>query len=296
MINNALLLGGGFVGKNMMAKLKSLGNVKTVDMVRREFLDYTQPEKLREYLEKGKPDYLISAAGYTGSPNVEGCETNWQDCYYWNVVVPVRIAKICKEMQIPFINIGSGCIYDSQDKIYSEYDMPNFGIFSNRSSFYSKTKHLCEEKLEDYPVYTFRIRIPYNDSCASKNYLYKLLKYDNLISMKNSITSMNLLSEFTDFFINLKEKPRYGVYNVVNNGIVRGADVIELMREQGLENKNWKILSYEQMNFKVNRSNCMLSPMKIESLGYTPKNVIEDLKENIRGFCHAVKDIQKDTV
>ena len=296
MINNALLLGGGFVGKNMMAKLKSLGNVKTVDMVRREFLDYTQPEKLREYLEKGKPDYLINAAGYTGSPNVEGCETNWQDCYYWNVVVPVRIAKICKEMQIPFINIGSGCIYDSQDKIYSEYDMPNFGIFSNRSSFYSKTKHLCEEKLEDYPVYTFRIRIPYNDSCASKNYLYKLLKYDNLISMKNSITSMNLLSEFTDFFINLKEKPRYGVYNVVNNGIVRGADVIELMREQGLENKNWKILSYEQMNFKVNRSNCMLSPMKIESLGYTPKNVIEDLKENIRGFCHAVKDIQKDTV
>ena len=296
MINNALLLGGGFVGKNMAAKLKSLGNVKTVDMVRREFLDYTQPEKLREYLEKGKPDYLINAAGYTGSPNVEGCETNWQDCYYWNVVVPVRIAKICKEMQIPFINIGSGCIYDSQDKIYSEYDMPNFGIFSNRSSFYSKTKHLCEEKLEDYPVYTFRIRIPYNDSCASKNYLYKLLKYDNLISMKNSITSMNLLSEFTDFFINLKEKPRYGVYNVVNNGIVRGADVIELMREQGLENKNWKILSYEQMNFKVNRSNCMLSPMKIESLGYTPKNVIEDLKENIRGFCHAVKDIQKDTV
>ena len=296
MINNALLLGGGFVGKNMAAKLKRLGNVKTVDMVRREFLDYTQPEKLREYLEKGKPDYLINAAGYTGSPNVEGCETNWQDCYYWNVVVPVRIAKICKEMQIPFINIGSGCIYDSQDKIYSEYDMPNFGIFSNRSSFYSKTKHLCEEKLEDYPVYTFRIRIPYNDSCASKNYLYKLLKYDNLISMKNSITSMNLLSEFTDFFINLKEKPRYGVYNVVNNGIVRGADVIELMREQGLENKNWKILSYEQMNFKVNRSNCMLSPMKIESLGYTPKNVIEDLKENIRGFCHAVKDIQKDTV
>jgi len=296
MINNALILGGGFVGKNMAAKLKSLGNVKTVDMVRREFLDYTQPEKLREYLEKGKPDYLINAAGYTGSPNVEGCETNWQDCYFWNVVVPVRIANICKEIEIPFINVGSGCIYDSQDKIYSEYDMPNFGIFSNRSSFYSKTKHLCEEKLEDYPVYTFRIRIPYNDSYASKNYLYKLLKYDNLISMKNSITSMNLLSEFTDFFINLKEKPRYGVYNVVNNDSIRGEDVIQLMREEGLENKNWKILSYEEMNFKVNRSNCMLSPMKIESLGYMPKNVIEDLKENIKGFSHAVKSIQKDKV
>ena len=43
------------------------------------------------------------------------------------------IAKICKEMEISFINVGSGCIYDSQDKIYSEYDMPNFGIFKSRN-------------------------------------------------------------------------------------------------------------------------------------------------------------------
>jgi len=294
MINNALILGGGFVGKSMSDKLKSLGHVRTVDMVRREFLDYTRPEKLMEYLEKGKPDYLINAAGYTGVPNVEACETNWQDCYFWNVLVPVRIAKVCKELEIPFINIGSGCIYDSQEKIYSEYDMPNFGIFSNRSSFYSKCKHLCEEKLEDYPAYTFRIRIPYDDSYTSKNYLYKLLKYDNLISMKNSITSLNLLNEFTNFFINLEKKPEYGVYNVVNNGVIRGQDVIELLREAGLENKNWKILGYDEINFRVNRSNCMLSPMKIESLGYKPKHVVEDLNENIRGFSHAVKNIQNN--
>ncbi|NBW58792.1 NAD-dependent epimerase/dehydratase family protein, partial [bacterium] len=87
MINNALILGGGFVGKSMRDKLKSLGHVRTVDMVRREFLDYTRPEKLMEYLEKGKPDYLINAAGYTGVPNVEACENNWQDCYFWNVLV-----------------------------------------------------------------------------------------------------------------------------------------------------------------------------------------------------------------
>ena len=226
MINNVLVLGKGYVGKSMAKKLADLGHVRTVDLVRRDFLDYTQPEKLREYLEKEKPDYLINASGYTGVPNVEGCESNWQDCYWMNVLVPVRIAKVCQELQIPFINIGSGCIYDNQDKVYSEYDLPNFGVFSNRSSFYSKTKHLCEEKLEDYPVYTFRIRIPYDDSYQPKNYLYKILKYDNLINLKNSITSLNLLNEFTDFFINLEKKPEYGVYNVVNNGWVKGEDVV----------------------------------------------------------------------
>ena len=294
MINNVLILGGGYIGKSMSSYLSGIGQVRAVDLVRREFMDYTQPEKLREYLEKGKPDYLINAAGYTGVPNVEACENNWQDCYFWNVLVPVRIAKICKELEVPFINIGSGCIYDHQDKIYSEYDLPNFGVFSNRSSFYSKCKHLCEEKLEDYPTYIFRIRIPYDESYTSKNYLYKLLKYDNLISLKNSITSLNLLNEFTDFFINLDKKPDYGVYNVVNNGVIRGQDVIQLLKEHGLENKNWKILSYDEMNFRVNRSNCMLSCQKIESLGYKPKYVIDDLNENIRGFANAVKNTQNN--
>lgn len=291
MINNVLILGGGFIGKNLATKLINYTNICSVENVRQNFLDYTDSEKLKNYLIKEKPGYLINASGYTGQPNVEGCENNWQDCYFFNVIVPVRIAKICKELQIPFINIGSGCIYDSQEKIYSEYDMPNFGIFSNRSSFYSKTKHLCEEKLEDLDVYTFRIRIPFCGDVVPKNYLYKLLKYDDLINEKNSITGINFLVDFTNFFINLEKKPDYGVYNVVNNGVVRGGDVIELMKEYGLSNPNWKIKNYEEMNFKVNRSNCMLSNLKIESLGYKPKHVVEELKECLSSFSNALKNI-----
>ena len=119
MIDNVLILGSGYIGKNLTSKLISLGDIKSVENVRQAFLNYKDEDKLREYLIKGKPNYLINASGYTGSPNVEGCENNWQDCYWMNVVVPVRIAKVCKELDIPFINIGSGCIYDNQDKIYS---------------------------------------------------------------------------------------------------------------------------------------------------------------------------------
>ena len=108
MIDNVLILGSGYIGKNLTSKLISLGDVKSVENVRQSFLNYKDEDKLREYLIKGKPNYLINASGYTGSPNVEGCENNWQDCYWMNVVVPVRIAKVCKELDIPFINIGSG--------------------------------------------------------------------------------------------------------------------------------------------------------------------------------------------
>ena len=291
MTENVLILGSGYIGKNLSAKLSASGKFKSVENVRQSFLDYKDPVKLQEYLEKGKPDYLINAAGYTGVPNVEGCETNWQDCYWMNVLVPVRIAKVCKEMGIPFINIGSGCIYDSPDKIYSEYDMPNFGIFSNRSSFYSKTKHLCEEKLEDHHAYTFRIRIPFNGDVVSKNYLYKLLKYDNLIDEKNSITGLGMLSDFTSFFMLLEKKPDYGVYNVVNDGIIRGGEVTELMRNHGLSNPNWQIKTYDEMRFRVHRSNCMLSNMKIESLGYKSKNVRNELNECLVNFSNSLKNI-----
>jgi UDP-glucose 4,6-dehydratase len=289
MTENVLILGSGFVGKNLTAKLSSSGQFKSVENVRQSFLDYRDPDKLREYLAKGKPDYLINASGYTGVPNVEGCETNWQDCYWMNVVVPVRIAKVCKELEIPFINIGSGCIYDHREKIYSEYDMPNFGIFSNKSSFYSKTKHLCEEKLEDLNAYTFRIRIPFCGDVVGKNYLYKLLKYDNLINEKNSVTGLDFLADFTQFFLKLEKLPDSGVYNVVNSGIVRGGDVIEMMREQGLNNPNWNIKTYEEMQFRVNRSNCMLSNVKIEGLGYKPKHVRDELSECIKNFKNALQ-------
>lgn len=291
MINHVLILGGGFIGKNLANKLKAYNTIRSVENVRQNFLDYKDSEKLKNYLIKEKPNYLINASGYTGQPNVEGCEKNWQDCYFLNVLVPIKIAKICKDLEIPFINIGSGCIYDSQDRIFSEYDMPNFGIFSNRSSFYSKTKHLCEEKLEDLNTYTFRIRIPFCGDVVAKNYLYKLLKYDNLINEKNSITGINFLTDFTHFFINLEKKPDYGVYNVVNNGVVRGGDVIELMKQHGLANPNWKIKTYDEMNFKVNRSNCMLSNMKIESLGYKPKHVVDELNESLVSFSNALKTI-----
>ena len=294
MIDNVLILGSGYIGKNLTSKLISLGDVKSVENVRQSFLNYKDEDKLREYLIKGKPNYLINASGYTGSPNVEGCENNWQDCYWMNVVVPVRIAKVCKALDIPFINIGSGCIYDNQDKIYSEYDMPNFGIFSNRSSFYSKTKHLCEEKLQDHHAYTFRIRIPFNSEVVSKNYLYKLIKYDNLINEKNSITGLEMLGDFTNFFMKLEKKPEYGAYNVCNEGIVRGGEVSEMMAEHGLKNPNWQIKTYDEMNFRVHRSNCMLSNMKIESLGYKPKKVRDELYECIKNFSYALKNISNN--
>jgi UDP-glucose 4,6-dehydratase len=294
MIESVTILGGGYVGKSLASSLIQKGSAKVVENVRQEFLNYKDPELLREFLLKTKPAYLINASGYTGSPNVEACETNQADCRWLNVIVPLRIAKVCQELNIPFVNIGSGCIYDGQDRIYSEYDTPNFGLFSNRSSFYSKTKHLCEEKLEDYPCYTFRIRIPFDSSVTSKNYIWKLLKYNNLISMRNSITGLACLNDFVHHFINLEQTPRHGVYNVVNNGAIRAEEITQMMQEHGLTNPEWKIKSYEEMNFSVHRSNCMLSPMKIESLGFVPKTSREQLGEAIGEFASIYKNIQNN--
>ena len=97
-----------------------------------------------QYIKDNRPDIIINACGYTGRPNVDACEDDKADCWDLNVNLPVNISTICKLYSIPFIHVSSGCIYTGYDKEYTEEDEPNFGIGSDDSSWYSKTKHACE--------------------------------------------------------------------------------------------------------------------------------------------------------
>ena len=52
--------------------------------------------KLSESLKIGF-DVVINASGYTGRPNVDACEDNKDDTWYYNVTVPGIIADTCME-------------------------------------------------------------------------------------------------------------------------------------------------------------------------------------------------------
>lgn len=285
-----LILGKGYIG-NYLAK----GNAEhQIVHIGKSDVNYENPDELVKFIHKETNypkshfDWIINCSGYTGRPNVEACESDKENCYHYNVTVPLFITKVANRFKIPVIHIGSGCIYDGYSKWFSEEDLPNFGADSELSSFYSKTKDAFEKLSEHLERYIFRIRIPFNGIPEPKNYLWKILNYNNLISHPNSITNVDDLVYFVYKFI--EEKRPLGVYNVTNKWGIEAKDVVEMMKNYGLENSDWNFVSIKDAQFKVGRSNCLLDTSKIEELGLGLPDVKDSLEKAIKQYAELSKE------
>ena len=147
---NVLILGKGYIGSYLEKYLKTCSSkLKDVRIVSRDLCDYSTVTGLHDLMEQKWVDFIINCSGFTGKPNVDACEDAKDLCWDLNVTVPSRIAQVCLENNIPFGQVSSGCIYTGYEKEYSETDIPNFGLYNNESSFYSKSKHACELALAD---------------------------------------------------------------------------------------------------------------------------------------------------
>ena len=285
-----LIVGKGYIGTSLQNYLSTLSSIKTVETVNRSKFDYTNDDLLFEKLTELKTSHdevaVINCVGYTGKPNVDACEKdeNKPDCWYLNALLPAKLASVSKRANCKFIHISSGCIYDNYDKCYTEDDTPNFGLYSNRSSFYSKSKHAAEESLKaiDYGV-VFRIRMPFcNDLSNSRNTLYKLTKYTRLISHENSMTSVSELTVFVGKFIegNYFTKS-FDIYNVVNEGIITNKIIVAIFKKFNLD-KKWLFVDDTELKMIANRSNTVISTDKIKSIGLQLPEVIGSIQACIR--------------
>ena len=260
-----VILGKGFVGTHLSHYFKQ-NNIDHKIFSQSE-LDYTDPNTFKDFLDTNDKDikWVINCSGYTGIPNVDACEDNKELCYAYNVLYPMQVVKLCNQYKIPVLHIGSGCIYSGYEKEFTEEDTPNFGIYSNESSYYSKCKHVFETFAKEFNCYVLRIRIPFTDILTRKNYFSKLLNYDSLINELNSVTSLNDFDEFVVRFINTK--PEYGIYNVVNPEPVKAEEVVEILKDNKIVNLKWRFIELKDLNTKANRSNCVLTTDKIKDLG-----------------------------
>lgn len=266
------LLGGtGYIGHAYQKLLKQRG-IEYKNLSRAE-LDYTDVKTLTSALVADKPEFLINAAGYTGKPNVDACETDKANCLFGNAVLPGNIAEACKTTGTPWGHVSSGCIYTgsrSDGTGFAEDDAPNFTFRQNNCSFYSGTKALGEEALAAYPEkYIWRVRIPFNNFANPRNYLQKLMSYENLLQATNSISQ---LDEFTAASLDcwLKKIP-FGTYNITNPGPITTQEVTELIYASGLSDKSFKFFKDENEFMtkaaKTPRSNCIMNSDKLASAG-----------------------------
>jgi dTDP-4-dehydrorhamnose reductase len=270
-MKNVLVLGKGYIS----SKIEKYWSLKDYNLVRvaRSEVDYLV--KLDELIEKYKPVFVVNCYGFTGKPNVDSCEDHKEECFQRNVTDTTKLYRECEKRGVNFITISTGCVHnDETGKVFTEKDIPNFGLRNPTSSTYSRTKGEFQSwftmaSCDTFSMspYLLRIRMPFDDEFDDKNYINKIIKYDKLVNYQNSVTHVYDLVKFIEIIV--QDRVPRGIYNVVNKDPIKAEDVLELYKQvTGIEKKvdRWystdDLLSMGLM--KCRRSNCVLSTEKIE--------------------------------
>ena len=280
-----LLLGkSGYLAK----KFSILESSHEIISIGRNKINYYEKSEIFSSLKNIKPTYLINVAGFTGKPNVDACELAKYESLQGNAVLPGIVREVCEDLKIPWGHVSSGCIYSGRrpdGKGWTEEDEPNFSFRSPPCSFYSGTKALGEEILEGAEnCFIWRLRIPFNHEASPRNYLQKLLNYENLLEAENSVSH---LEEFCQKCIECFTKDvEPGVYNMTNPGSITTSQVTEWMIQEGLTDKKFNFFKSEEEFMekaaKTPRSNCVLDTTKSEKAGIGMRPVEEAMIDSIR--------------
>jgi dTDP-4-dehydrorhamnose reductase len=292
--------------------------------VSRKELNYADYRALRTALQKEKPEFVINAAGFTGKPNVDACESRRGETIVGNVILAQTVAQACEAAGVRLGFVSSGCVYtgakvrrecgtwavenrltgplvsellaNRSDRVagFTETDEPNFCFAHNNCSFYSGTKALAEEVMEKFPdFYVWRLRIPFDEFDGPRNYLSKIQRYPKVYQNWNSISHRG------DYVVACLEswlqKIPGGVYNVVNSGYISTREVVEKIRTK--LKPDWKPEfwasddEFYRFGAITPRSNCILDPGKLLKSEIRIRPLEEALEEALDRWVKADSDV-----
>jgi 3,5-epimerase/4-reductase len=261
MSNEVYLLFGknGWIGGKLTELLKADGKTFYLADSRTQ-----NRESVIAEIEKYKPTHILNAAGVTGRPNVDWCEDHRQETIRTNVIGCLTMADLAEQYNIHHTLYATGCIfeYDEEHTIggkgFTEEDAPNF-----HGSYYSHTKAMVEELLKEYKMTcTLRVRMPISDDLASRNFLTKIIKYEKVVNVPNSMTT---LTDMLPVSLKMAEKKLCGIYNFCNPGAISHNECLDLYKKHIDPDYTYQNFTLEEQAqiLKAGRSNNTLDHTKL---------------------------------
>ncbi|KAL8031961.1 hypothetical protein ABFX02_13G062700 [Erythranthe guttata] len=233
-----------------------------------------------------KPTHVFNAAGVTGRPNVDWCESHKTETIRTNVAGTLTLADVCREHGLLVVNFATGCIfeYDAAHPEgsgigFKEEDTPNF-----IGSFYSKTKAMVEELLKEYDnVCTLRVRMPISaDLDNPRNFITKISRYNKVVNIPNSMT---ILDELLPISIEMAKRNLRGIWNFTNPGVVSHNEILEMYKEYIDSDFKWSNFTLEEQAKVIiaPRSNNELDASKLKKEFPELLSIKESLIKNVFG-------------
>jgi dTDP-4-dehydrorhamnose reductase len=138
-------------------------------------LDLSNPNAIRAFIDKTKPDIIINPAAYN---KVDQAENEPELAFQINAIAPQVLAEKASELHIPIIHFSTNYVFDGlKREPYLETDAVN------PQSVYGKTKWQGEESVRQYKKHVI-LRTSWVFSSYGQNFLKTIMR---LIQEKNSL-------------------------------------------------------------------------------------------------------------
>ena len=199
-----------------------------------------------------------------------------------NLYSPLILADICRQHNIHYTYLGTGCIFKYDDEHpfgkeingFTSSDLPNFF-----GSSYSIVKGFTDRLMGLYSnhVLNLRIRMPITDEKNPRNFITKITKYEKICSVPNSMT---VLPELLPLVIDMMKKRTTGTINFTNPGLISHNEILEMYKEIVDPKFRWSNFSQEEQRkiLAADRSNNFLDTTPLHS--YYP-NILH-IKDSVR--------------
>ena len=206
-----------------------------------------------------------------------------------NLFSPIGLAEISKKNGIHFTYLGTGCIFEYDEKTHKygdqetgflESDLPNF-FGSSYSIVKGYTDRLMQLLYSDSTL-NARIRMPITDEQGSpRNFITKITTYKKVCSIPNSMT---VLDELLPVLIEMALNKQVGTVNLTNPGLISHNEILEIYKEIVDPDFTWSNFSVEEQNqiLASKRSNNCLDTMKLTNTTLSFKNPVSPIKDAVR--------------
>jgi len=263
-----------FMRENNMRFYKARCRADDIEGIKREFRDHKDITNVMSFI--GRTHGIFEGTKITTIDYLEK-SGKLVDNIRDNLYSPISLAILCKEKDIHFTYLGTGCIfeYDNDHPFGQEIDgfteesRPNFfgSSYSIVKGFTDQLMHLFEDS-----VLNVRIRMPITDENIERNFITKITTYKKICSIPNSMTVLN---ELIPVMIDLATKWKTGTVNLTNPGLISHNEILEMYKEIVNPDFKWENFSVEEQDkiLLSKRSNNFLDTDKLQKMYPDIKNI-----------------------
>ena len=232
-------------------------------------------KKVEEEILLHTPSHIISFIGRTHG-EYNGVKINTidyleeegklQENLNDNLFGPMVLGLLCEKYSIHYTYIGTGCIFEYDENHpyglekdgFTEDSEPNFF-----GSSYSVVKGYTDRLVKLLPnCLNLRIRMPITNQDHPRNFISKILRYDKICSIPNSMTVLPLLMPV---LIKMMLDKKTGTYNFVNPGLISHNEILEMYKAKIDPTFSWNNFDIKEQNIvlRSKRSNNYLETTKL---------------------------------